>query len=147
LKGTTKDACFEELVERISAARPDLDKEKMLAAVKDREAKMGTSVMAGIAVPHGYYRGFNGIVGAIGFSRGGIDYQAADNRPVHLVFLLVLGEEARERHLLVLGELLEFLESEGASRIRGARNPRDVLNTFRESPRRAQSRRLWRLPG
>jgi mannitol/fructose-specific phosphotransferase system IIA component (Ntr-type) len=124
IKGTTKSACFEELAAGISAVRRDLEMTEILSAINDREAKMETSVMPGIAVPHGCYRGFNGVIGAIGFSRNGIDYGAV--KPVHLVFFLVLGENAREKHLRVLSLLMAFLETGALPHIERAKSPREV---------------------
>ncbi|MDR1787019.1 MAG: PTS sugar transporter subunit IIA [Treponema sp.] len=136
LKGTTKDTCFEELVGAIAALRADLDSAEMLSAIYDRESKMETSVMAGVAVPHGYCRGFEGIVGAIGLSRKGIDYRAGDREPVHLLFLLLLGEGSRDKHLRVLSRLLRFLQSGAAARIQQARDPREVRALLRRESAR-----------
>jgi len=132
LKGVTKRDCFEEMAGRIAAVRPGLDRDLIVAALNDREAKMDTAVMDGVAVPHGYYRQFREIIGAIGFSREGIDYGTGE--PVRLVFLLVLGEEARERekHLRVLSRLLGFLQSGALARLQKAKTPGEVHEILRE---------------
>ncbi|MDR1787624.1 MAG: PTS sugar transporter subunit IIA [Treponema sp.] len=134
LRGTTKDTCFEELVGAIAALRADLDSAEMLSAIYDREAKMETSVMAGVAVPHGYCRGFEGIIGAIGLSRKGIDYCSAHHGPVHLLFLLLLGEGSRDTHLRVLSRLLHFLQSGAAAHIQQAKDPQEVRAILRDAP-------------
>ncbi|MDR0589466.1 MAG: PTS sugar transporter subunit IIA, partial [Spirochaetaceae bacterium] len=110
LTGTDKGTVFEELVEEISAFKPDLNQEEMLAAIGNREAKMNTSVAPGVAVPHGYVRGLNGIIGAVGFSRQGIEYKSQDSKPVHLVFMVLLGDGAQEQHLRVLSRILTFVK-------------------------------------
>jgi mannitol/fructose-specific phosphotransferase system IIA component (Ntr-type) len=59
-----------------------------------------------------------------------IDYEAADRKPVHLVFLLLLGEGDWEKHLQVLSQLLLFLQSGAPASIKRAKNPREVHEIF-----------------
>ncbi|MDR1363324.1 MAG: PTS sugar transporter subunit IIA [Spirochaetaceae bacterium] len=124
LKGADKNAVFEELIAQISSVKPELSKEEMLNAIISREAKMPTSIAHGVAIPHGYFHGFSGIIGAMGFSRKGIDYEANDNKPVHLVFMLLLGDDAREQHLHVLSRILSFVKYGALSYIGEAENPK-----------------------
>lgn len=85
--GSTKETVFTELVDTIAAVHPELNRNAMLAVIQDRENKMNTSIASGVAVPHGYYPEAGGIVGAIGISKTGIEYNALDHKPVNLVFL------------------------------------------------------------
>jgi mannitol/fructose-specific phosphotransferase system IIA component (Ntr-type) len=128
LESTDKDAVFEELVGEISAVKPELKKTETLAAIRDREAKMNTSIASGIAVPHGYFPGLNGVIGALGFSREGIDYGAHDRKPVYLVFLVLLGGGAREHHLRVLSRIAAFAQSGALSYIGKAETPQNVYD-------------------
>jgi PTS system fructose-specific IIC component len=126
LEGRDKDAVFAELIGEIAALRPELDREKMLAVIHDREAKMNTSVAPGVAVSHGYFPGLDDIIGAVGFSPGGIEYGAQDHKPVHLVFMILLGDGMREQHLRVLSRILSFVNSGALTYIRDAGTPRNV---------------------
>jgi mannitol/fructose-specific phosphotransferase system IIA component (Ntr-type) len=128
LESTDKDAVFEELTGEISVVRPELDQAEILAAIHDREAKMNTSVAPGVAVSHGYFHTLNGIIGAIGFSRKGIEYGAHDLKPVHLVFMLLLGEGAREQHIHVLSRILTFVNSGALSYIGEAGTPQKAYD-------------------
>ncbi|MFP3089500.1 PTS sugar transporter subunit IIA [Treponema sp. TIM-1] len=93
--------------------KPELDPVEMLTALNNREAKMNTSVAPGIAVPHGYFRGLDGIIGAVGFSRQGIEYGSHDNKLVHLVFMILLGDGAQEQHLHILSRILTLERIQG----------------------------------
>ena len=126
IEAETKDAAFAELVEAITAAHPEFDKVEMLAALREREQKMSTGVAAGIAIPHCCCAGITTMAGAIGISRAGIEYDALDHKPVHVVFMLVMGEAAREHHLGVLNQIFSLVKSEAPALIRGAKNPQDV---------------------
>jgi mannitol/fructose-specific phosphotransferase system IIA component (Ntr-type) len=126
LKGSTKEAVFIELVDAIAAVHPELDRDKMLAVIQDRENKMNTSVASGIAVPHGYYQGAGNIIGAIGISKTGIDYDAPDHKPVNVVFLIVMGESCREMHLHVLSRIMSMVKSGVLPYIKEAKSSQEV---------------------
>jgi mannitol/fructose-specific phosphotransferase system IIA component (Ntr-type) len=128
LESTDKNAVFEELIGTVSLVRPELNKEEMLNAILRREAKMTTSVAPGVAIPHGYSRGLSGITGAVGFSRKGIEYESYDNKPVHLVFMLLLGDDAREHYLHVLSRMLTFVKFGALSYIGEAKTPKKAYD-------------------
>jgi mannitol/fructose-specific phosphotransferase system IIA component (Ntr-type) len=131
LEGKTRDEVFEELIETIAESYPEYDRGEMLEAVISRENRMNTAILPGIAVPHGYCPAVNGIIGALGFSRRGIEYE--NHGPVHSVFMLLMGESSREYHLRVLGRLLELLNSEFFTAIQkadGLRQVYDILSRF-----------------
>ncbi len=111
LKSEDKDEVFEELIEELVSVNPSLDRSVALAAVKEREAKMSTGIMSGIAVPHAKTIAVTDVQGAIGISRSGIDYDALDVKPVHLIVLILSGEDSTELHLRVLKRLARLLEN------------------------------------
>lgn len=111
LKSEDKDEVFEELIEELVSVNPSLDRSVALAAVKEREAKMSTGIMSGIAVPHAKTSAVTDVQGAIGISRSGIDYDALDGKPVHLIVLVLSGADSTELHLRVLKRLARLLEN------------------------------------
>lgn len=111
LESTEKDELFEEMVEAIVSVQSSVDRAQALNALNERESKMSTGIMHDIAVPHGSCMTVKGIVGAIGISRNGIDYDSLDKAPVHLVFMLLSGIEETEKHLAVLKELASVLQN------------------------------------
>ncbi len=111
LESTEKDELFEEMVQAIVAAHPDVDRQEALDAVRDRESKMSTGIMHDIAVPHGNCSSVEQVIGAIGISRKGIDYDSLDKAPVHLVFMILCSPEHPEMHLSVLKEISAVLQN------------------------------------
>jgi mannitol/fructose-specific phosphotransferase system IIA component (Ntr-type) len=126
LKSTTKRGVFKELIEALRVVYPALDRDTSLRAIQDREHKLNTSIAPRVAVPHGYYLGIDGIVGALGFSETGIDYGAPDNQPVYGVFLLLMGDASREKHLGVLHEIMDLINSGGLERLQRAGSPEEI---------------------
>jgi PTS system fructose-specific IIC component/PTS system nitrogen regulatory IIA component len=111
LESDTKDEVFEELLESILTAHPEIDRADALAALHEREAKMSTGIGKGIAVPHGKTPSVKGVIGAVGRSKKGIDYEALDNAPVNLVFMLLTDPDDLEFHLTVLKRLSQLMDS------------------------------------
>ena len=128
LESSTKDDVLEELVEMIAESCSEYDEQELLEAVTLRENKMATVVMPGIALPHGYCEAVNGIIGAVGISRTGIDYDELDENPVHLFFLLLMDEAPKERNLKVFKQLLEMLYSTSFEKISSMASSKEVYD-------------------
>ncbi|MDR0641673.1 MAG: PTS sugar transporter subunit IIA [Treponema sp.] len=126
LAGKTKEDVFGELIEAVIAVHPLLDRDISLRAIQDRENKLNTSVAPGVAVPHGYYPGTDGIFGALGLSEAGIEYGAFDEKPVHCVFLIVMGDASREKHLRVLNRVMSLINSNGLELLWKAGGPEEI---------------------
>jgi nitrogen PTS system EIIA component len=111
LESEDKDELFEELVDVLARETGrDFPRQSVLDAVRDREEKMSTGITRGIALPHGKAEGLQGVLGALGVSRRGIEYAALDGQPVYLVFLLVSSPGDSELHLAALKRLAVILD-------------------------------------
>jgi mannitol/fructose-specific phosphotransferase system IIA component (Ntr-type) len=126
LEGITKDAIFTELIEAIRLVHPEYGHDEMFAALQTRENKMSTGIASGVALPHGYCQGVTALAGSIGISQSGIEYKALDNKPVYVVFMLVMGEPAQENHLRVLNQIFSLVKSEAMPLIKAAKDPREI---------------------
>ena len=125
LEGKTKEAVFLELIEAIAVVCPKSDRAMMFKAIEEREKKMSTGIKEGVAIPHAFCEGIGRIAGAIGISKQGIEYGALDNRPVHVIFLLV-SQQADENHLHVLNSIFKLVKSEALSLIKNAKNAEEI---------------------
>jgi len=133
LGGKTKEEVFIELAEAIMSDHPECDRASMLASLWERENKLNTGIVSGVAIPHTLYGGINNIAGAIGISQTGIEYGAPDHKPVYVVFMLVISDKATENHLRVLNQLFMLAQSEAIAIIRKAQNTttvKDILSRF-----------------
>ncbi len=110
LKSTNKDDLFEEMVKKIVSVQPKIDLNQAVNALRDRESKMSTGIMHSIAIPHGTCSSVPHVIGAIGISKGGIDYDSLDKSPVHIVFMILFNHDETENHLAVLQSLASFLQ-------------------------------------
>jgi len=112
LEAEDKEEVFEELVDfLVRAYRLDKKRDPILQAIREREGKLSTGIKAGIAVPHGKTEAVEGVYGVMGVSKKGIDYDALDGEPVHLIFLLVSSIEDSAQHLRTLKKIALLIES------------------------------------
>jgi mannitol/fructose-specific phosphotransferase system IIA component (Ntr-type) len=131
LESKTKDEAFEELIETVVAMHPELNRRDLLEAVIMREKQMHTAVAPGVAIPHGYCRTLDGMVGAIGISRAGIAYDMAEGETVHCIFMVFMNHERRETHLAALSKLAKLLDSQILMEMRAAASAQELNELLR----------------
>src|ERR1035437_7005646 len=84
---------------------PDLKREALLKGLLARESTMTTYLGLGVALPHVRVKMSRRYILAIGRSRVGIRHDGAlDDERVHLIFMLIAGEKARD-YLQVLASI------------------------------------------
>ena len=89
LEAADKVEAIAELLELLVRSGQVADRDALLDALYEREEKGSTGIGAGVAIPHAKHEGLEGVALAGGASPDGIEFDAADGRPVHLVFLVV----------------------------------------------------------
>jgi mannitol/fructose-specific phosphotransferase system IIA component (Ntr-type) len=102
LASRSKDAALMEIVETLTSAPEVSDRERLLAAVLEREKIVSTGIGLGVAVPHAKIPEVAEFVVAYGRSREGIDFGSIDDRPVHHVVLIVGPPDRQQRYLQFL---------------------------------------------
>jgi PTS system nitrogen regulatory IIA component len=115
LKARNKRDVLEELAGSFAEGKIRFDPEAMLRVLLEREKLGSTGIGEGIAIPHGKLAGLEEMVVAFGRSRGGIEFEAMDGKPVHLFFLLMAPENSAGQHLKALAKISRMLK-DGAFR-------------------------------
>jgi fructose-specific phosphotransferase system IIA component len=110
LRAKTKEGVLEELIEHFVEAKFLRNQAIALEMVHRREQLGSTGIGHGIAIPHGRTTAAAEVMIAFGYSKNGIDWQAIDGKPVHLIFMVLAPpQELNNRYLPVLGRLVEVL--------------------------------------
>jgi len=73
-----------------------------------REKLGSTGLGQGIAIPHGRIKGLKDALGAFMRLAEPVQFDAPDGRPVALMFVLLVPEQANEHHLQLLSELAQM---------------------------------------
>jgi nitrogen PTS system EIIA component len=61
----------------------------ILASIMRREELGPTGIGEGVAIPHTWHPAIERTMGALAVSRAGLEFEALDHQPVHVVFLLL----------------------------------------------------------
>ena len=73
-----------------------------------RERLGSTGLGHAVAIPHGRIKGLKDPVGAFLRLKTAVAFDSPDGRPVDLVFVLLVPEQATEQHLEILSELAQM---------------------------------------
>jgi mannitol/fructose-specific phosphotransferase system IIA component (Ntr-type) len=86
-------------------------RDAIAAVVKKRESSMSTGIGFGIGIPHASTDLIGEVVGALGRSAKGVDFNALDNQPVHLVMLFLVPQGQFQKHLHTLANIAKLLHN------------------------------------
>jgi PTS system nitrogen regulatory IIA component len=110
LSGQAKGEVVRELAEHLAAQHPQVDKEKLVDVLWERERLGSTAIGDGIAIPHGKLPSLKGVIGAFARHAAGVDFDSLDGGPTHLFFLLVAPEDSVGQHLKALARVSRLLK-------------------------------------
>jgi len=131
LKGTTKQHVMEEVVEHLSKVHTGINAGELLKALLEREKLGSTGIGNGIAIPHGKLAGLSDIILVFARSTSGVPFDAIDNKPIHLIFLLVAPANSTGGHLKALARLSRLLKNDEFRRaLLAAPTASVILNTI-----------------
>ena len=115
------------------------DTAKLVQILLEREALGSTGIGQGVAIPHGKAGSVSRVVGAVGISRAGMDFDALDGEPVHIFFLLVAPEDSAGPHLKALARISRLLkEKHFRDSLIAAKDERTLMRAIREEDVRRQ---------
>lgn len=120
LKATSKKQALQELA-RIAAETVGLHEKAVFEVLLERERLGSTGVGYGVAIPHGKLPGLKRLYGFFARLASPIDFEAVDDQPVDLVFLLLAPETAGADHLKALARISRLLrDRETCEKLRGS---------------------------
>jgi fructose-specific phosphotransferase system IIA component len=133
LKGNEKEDTINELIDLFKDDTRVIDLERIRTAVLEREKIMSTGVGKGFAIPHGKTNAVNDILAAFGKTKRPIEYQALDNQPVHLVFLLVGKDNLVSTHIKLLSRISRMMnKDEFRAKLIESSSAEEIINIFKK---------------
>ena len=85
---------------------------QLFESVLKRETIQTTGIGHGMAIPHATAEGVKGLVLSLGISTGGVEFDALDQKPVHLIFLLAGEPRLQTSFLSILSKISRFFKHE-----------------------------------
>jgi PTS system nitrogen regulatory IIA component len=110
IKKETKKDILTALASPIAKAY-NLDLDEMATILLNREKLGSTGIGEGVAIPHGKISGLKSIAASIGKSAEGLDFDALDEKPCHIFFLLVAPADFASGHLKALARVSMMLKN------------------------------------
>ncbi|MBF0522618.1 MAG: PTS sugar transporter subunit IIA [Candidatus Omnitrophica bacterium] len=112
LKATTKEGVIQELVQLLIDAGvfEKSSKNKVIEILMAREALGSTAIGQGIAIPHGKSDCVEKLIGCLGISKQGVDFDSLDGEPAHIFFLLIAPIDSAGPHLKALARISRLLK-------------------------------------
>lgn len=110
LKAHDKKGVLEELLQIITEQETSLNKGTLLQVLLERERLGSTGIGDGIALPHGKLKGLDKLLVSFGRSLDGLGFDAIDEKPAYLFFLLLAPENSAGLHLKSLAKISRMLK-------------------------------------
>jgi PTS system nitrogen regulatory IIA component len=132
LKAKTKKQALQEMAQRASALT-GVDAREIFDTLMQRERLGSTSIGSGIAIPHGRVAALRKIVSVFARLEEPIEFEALDNEPVDLIFLLLAPEHAGADHLKALARISRLLrEPATIDKLRASRDRAALYSVLTE---------------
>ena len=136
LTAEDKPTAIRELVESLARAGAIAESEVpgIVAAIMKREELGSTGIGRGVAVPHTKHPSVERLVGTVGVSVEGVDFNSLDGDKVHLLFLLVSPPDRPGDHLRALENISRQLRDDSFCRfLKQARTAQDIHQLLEEA--------------
>lgn len=136
LAAKDKPSAISELVDSLAEAGEiqASDRDDIIKALLKREELGSTSIGRGIAVPHTKHPSVDRLVGTVGVSPAGVDFDSLDGDKVQLFFLLVSPPERPGDHLRALENISRQLRDDTFCRyLKQAKTAEEILQLLVEA--------------
>lgn len=111
MQARDKASALRELAHLFVGADEGVDAESIVAVFEAREALASTGVGSGVAIPHGRLAGVSKLRAAVGISPQGLEFDAIDGRPVHILVAVLGPNEKTGDHLKALARFSRLLRN------------------------------------
>jgi nitrogen PTS system EIIA component len=129
---TSKKQALHELARRASAITGNSER-AIFDVLVERERLGSTGVGRGVAIPHGKLQSLDRVYGFFARLTRPIDFDAVDEHPVDLMFLLLAPEGAGADHLKALARVSRLLRDDGMlDRLRGCETADALFSLLNE---------------
>lgn len=133
LRATSKKQALQELAKHASRLT-GLHERTIFDVLLERERLGTTGVGRGIAIPHGKLADLDRLHGVFAVLEQPIDFDAVDDQPVDLIFLLLAPESAGADHLKALARISRLLrDKKFCDQLRGTHDAKKLFEALTHS--------------
>jgi PTS system nitrogen regulatory IIA component len=129
----SKKRLFETMAQLICDDQTQLEYNHVLDKLVERESLGSTGLGSGIALPHCRVGNCSEPLGSLFTLAEPIEFDAPDEQPVDVLFVLLVPEEAHQQHLDILAEAAGLFSNEAArEQLRAADDATALYSAVRE---------------
>ena len=110
IESPTKEEALKRLVETISRSAGLKESDEIYQAILDRERLLSTGIGLNLAIPHAKLAGIKEFLVGLGLHRRGLPFESLDDKPVHILVMIVGPNSHQEEYLKVLSRVTAFLK-------------------------------------
>ena len=103
-----KSEVLSEMANALAKVEPEIEADRLLEVLLEREALQSTGIGEGVAIPHGKMVGLDRLVATFARSPEGVDFDSIDGQATHHFFLLVVPEHSGGQYLKALARISRF---------------------------------------
>ncbi|MBI2827142.1 MAG: PTS sugar transporter subunit IIA [Planctomycetia bacterium] len=136
LTADDKESVIREMVQALlTAGKISADEcEGIIKAILKREELGSTGIGRGVAVPHTKHPSVNRLIGTVGVSAEGVDFDSLDGEKVNLFFLLISPPDRPGDHLRALENVSRQLRDEAFCKfLKQAKNAEEIRQLLDEA--------------
>lgn len=111
-RATDKRGLLARVVQLIAQQDPAVDSELLLSRLMEREDQVTTGIGHGVAIPHATLEQLERPRCVVAQIPAGLDYEALDGSPVHVLFMLLSPPDRPGTHLRLLARIARLVDSD-----------------------------------
>ena len=128
-----KNTVLRKFADCVSQQFPEIPADEVFTILKEREDLGSTGIGGGIAIPHGKTKKIDTLIAAFARSHEGISFDAIDDQPVKLFFLLLAPEDSAGLHLKALAKISRMLKDpKFREQLTDAKDATELFQAIRE---------------
>ncbi|MDD2513465.1 MAG: PTS sugar transporter subunit IIA [Proteiniphilum sp.] len=108
----SKNTCLEYMTEMLAESGALSFPDRFLSAVRGREEIMSTGIGRGVAIPHARDLTVTQLKIAVCVCNRALEFQAIDDQPVRLIFLIAVPQGSNNLYMKILRSLSEYLRQD-----------------------------------
>lgn len=98
------------MVERLASSAQLDNVEEIHQAILERERLLSTGFGLGLAIPHAKLKAIREFAVGLGIHRDGLPFDSLDEKPVHVLVMILGPDSQQEEYLKVLSRVTAFLK-------------------------------------
>ena len=129
----TKRDVLAEMAAALAKVEPQIEADRLLEVLMEREELQSTGIGEGVAIPHGKLAGLDRLVASFARSPEGVEFDSIDGQATNHFFLLVVPEHSGGQYLKALARISRFFRDAAfRQRLCDSESLDDILRAIEE---------------